>query len=137
MMADVSVEQLQAADSHLTRAFFGCVAAVLLSLCWTLFFASSMKEQAALAALVAFGLFVLQLGFYAWYAISAGWAAKVLGATRWHYVVWILVAPLLALVPIPIVSGIIAVSPLSIKFLLGGQLQTAIREATFGQLHGA
>jgi hypothetical protein len=44
--------------------------------------------------------------------------------------VWILASPILALVPIPLVSRVIAVSPLSIKFLLGGQLQTAIREQT-------
>jgi hypothetical protein len=42
-----------------------------------------------------------------------------------------LAAPFLALVPIPIVSTIIGVSPLSIKFLLGGQLQAAIRARTF------
>ena len=71
-----------------------------------------------------------------WYAISAGAAAKLLGATGWHYVVWILVAPFLARLPIPIVSTIIGVSPLSIKFLLGGQLQTAMRLATFEELHG-
>jgi hypothetical protein len=42
-----------------------------------------------------------------------------------------LVVCVVALIPIPIVSTIIGVSPLSIKFLLGGQLQTAIRERPF------
>ena len=41
------------------------------------------------------------------------------------YVVWILAAPLLAKIPIPLVSTLIAVSPLSIKFLLGSQLHSA------------
>jgi hypothetical protein len=63
-----------------------------------------------------------------WFAFAAGAAAKLLGDNGWKYIVWILAAPFLASIPIPIVSTLIAVSPLSIKFLLGGQLQTAIRE---------
>jgi hypothetical protein len=35
------------------------------------------------------------------------------------------------------VSTIIGVSPFSIKFLLGGQLQAAIRQESFAELHGA
>jgi hypothetical protein len=136
-MGQASVEQLQAADSSLTRSFIACVAGVVLSISWTLFFAPSPQERPGEVVLVGMGLLVLQLGFYVWYAVSAGAAAKLLGATGWHYVVWILVAPFLALLPIPIVSTVIGVSPLSIKFLLGGQLQTAIREATFEQLHSA
>jgi len=41
---------------------------------------------------------------------------------------------LLDLVPIPIVSTIIGASPLSIKFLLSGQLQSAIRDGTIADL---
>ncbi|MEZ5288280.1 MAG: hypothetical protein R2712_26460 [Vicinamibacterales bacterium] len=50
---------------------------------------------------------------------------------------WILVAPFLALVPTPILSMLIGVSPLSIKFLLGGQFQTAMRDAAFAELRSA
>ena len=81
------------------------------------------------------GLLVVQIGLYVWFAIAAGAAARALGGTAWHYVVWILASPVLALVPIPIVSTVIGVSPLSIKFLLGGQLQTAIREQTSMAMH--
>jgi hypothetical protein len=55
----------------------------------------------------------------------------MLGETPWKYVVWILAAPFLSRIPIPIVSTLIGVSPLSIKFLLGGQLQSAIRQRPF------
>ena len=58
-------------------------------------------------------------------------AKEILGEKAWPYVTWILAAPILSLVPIPIVSTLIAASPLSIKFLLGRQLNTAIREAAF------
>lgn len=136
-MGQTSIDQLQAADSRLTRSFIGAVIGFLLGMGFPMFAAPFLRERPIEAAIVALGLLALQVGFYVWYAISAGAAAKLLGATGWHYVVWILVAPFLALLPIPIVSMIIGVSPLSIKFLLGGQLQTAIREATFGQLHGA
>jgi hypothetical protein len=44
-------------------------------------------------------------------------------------------APFLAMIPIPIVSTIIGVSPLSIKFLLGGQLAAAIRQESFAGIH--
>ncbi len=134
-----SIEELQAADSRLTRSFVACVAIVAVGLFWTLFVARPVQpgEVPLLLLLVPLLLLLLQVVFYVWYAISAGAAAKLLGAVRWHYVVWILVAPFLALVPIPIVSAIIGISPLSIKFLLGGQLQTAIRQGTFAQLHEA
>jgi hypothetical protein len=82
-----------------------------------------------------FALGFAQVCFYVWFALAAGAAAKALGGTAWHYIVWILVAPFLALAPLPLVSTVIAVSPLSIKFLLGGQLNTAIREQTSMALH--
>lgn len=77
----------------------------------------------------------IQLASYVWYAVAAGAAARVLGDAGWKYVVWILAAPFLAQLPIPIVSTIIRVSPLSIKFLLGSQLQAAIRQQGFASIH--
>ncbi len=77
----------------------------------------------------------MQIGLYVWFAIAAGAAARALGGTAWHYIVWILASPILSMIPIPLVSTVIAVSPLSIKFLLGGQLQTAIRDQTSMALH--
>lgn len=128
-----TIEQLQSADAGLTRSFIACVATVLTSLGWALFVGPPAPGQVAWFPLLV-GL--CQLAAYVWYAVSAGAAAKAVGAVGWHYVVWILAAPVLALMPIPIVSTIIGVSPLSIKFLLGGQLQTAMREQTFAELHG-
>jgi len=77
----------------------------------------------------------IQLASYVWYAIAAGGAARVLGDKGWTYVAWILAAPFVAKVPIPIVSTLIAVSPLSIKFLLGSQLQEAIRQQGVASIH--
>jgi hypothetical protein len=127
-----TIEELQAADSGLTRSFIASVATGVASIGWALFVGPPPPGEAAWFPLL---VLVCQVGAYVWYAIAAGRAAKVVGAVGWHYVVWILVSPFLRMIPIPIVSTIIAVSPLSIKFLLGGQLQTAMREATFAQLH--
>ena len=140
-MTDVSVEQLQAADSALGRSFIGAATTVVLTLAFGLLVAPSLATSPGSAnpvwAIVALALLAAEIGCYVWYAISAGAAARLLGSPAWHFVTWILVAPFLALAPIPIVSTIIGVSPLSIKFLLGGQLQTAIRQATFSELHRA
>lgn len=134
-MGTASAEDLIKADSGLTRSFLACVVLWVSSFCWALFAAPTSQASAATVPWVPLIILVLQIAGYVWYAISAGAAAKVLGAVGWRYVVWILVAPFLALLPIPIVSMIIGVSPLSIKFLLGGQLQVAIRDATFADMH--
>jgi hypothetical protein len=63
----------------------------------------------------------------------AGYLFAVLSAVAWPMVA----SGFGPLVPIPLVSTVIAVSPLSIKFLLGGQLQTAIREQTSMAMHAS
>ncbi len=130
-MTTPTVDDLMAAESRLNHSLVASVVAVLGSLGWAFLMAKATAGPSQGAALVALALFILQLSCYVWFAVSAGKAAKILGEARWKYVVWILAAPFLALVPIPIVSTLIGVSPLSIKFLLGGQLERAIRERPF------
>jgi hypothetical protein len=121
------IEELMRAESRLTRSFVGAVIGAVLGVGW-MFVGTRPPAGTTDLDPAAVGLALVQFGFYIWYAISAGAAAKLLGDKGWKYVVWILAAPFLARIPIPIVSTLIAVSPLSIKFLLGGQLQTAIRQ---------
>jgi hypothetical protein len=128
-MVEEPVDHLIRVESNLTRSFVGSVCAQLATIVWAFYVAdrsAAGKLQPSVAAGV---LLLLQLGFYVWYAVSAGAAAKALGESGAKYVAWILAAPFLALLPIPIVSTLIGISPLSIKFLLGNQLQTAIRES--------
>ena len=134
-MSAASIDDLVRAESGLNRAFVGYLIAVLGSLAWSMYWPTVPEAQRLNVVLVSMILLVAWIGLLVWYAIAAGRAAKALGATAWHYVAWILASPVLALVPIPLVSTVIAVSPLSIKFLLGGQLQTAIREQ--GSMHYA
>jgi hypothetical protein len=132
-MAETRVDELMRVENRLTRSFIGYLV-VLVAPFIMLFFVSDSTGSARFSA-SALAFLPVQIGLYVWYATSAGAAAKALGGDGWKYVVWILVAPFLALVPIPIVSMIIGVSPLSIKFLLGGQLQTAIRQESFADFH--
>jgi hypothetical protein len=134
-MADTRVDELIRAENRLTRSFIGYLAAVIAPFVVLFSIDSSTRTQSVRFAAFAFLLLLAEIGLFVWYAISAGAAAKALGDKAWKYVVWILVAPFLALIPIPFVSTIIGVSPLSIKFLLGGQLQTAIRQESFADFH--
>lgn len=132
-MAKPSVDDLMAAESRLNHSLVGAVVAVLASLGWAFIMAKGAGGPSEGAGVVPLALFILQVGCYVWFAVSAGKAARILGEAGGKYVVWILAAPFLALVPIPIVSTLIGVSPLSIKFLLGGQLERAIRERPFAE----
>jgi hypothetical protein len=130
-MTKPSVDELMAAESRLNHSMVACVIVLLAGFAWSIVAAKSAPTASPATGVVAVVLVLLQIGCYGWFAVSAGKAAKILGEAGWKYVVWILVAPFLSLLPIPIVSTIIGVSPLSIKFLLGGQLQRAIRERPF------
>jgi len=125
---NTSVDDLLSADSHLTRSFMAAVAGALATMLWAVYAGSTLSW-------VYVTLVLVQFGCYIWYALAAGEAAKALGEHGATYITWILVAPFAALIPIPVLSIAIAVSPLSIKFLLSGQLQSAIREQTFEVMH--
>jgi hypothetical protein len=132
-MAESQFDALVQAESRLTRSFMVAVGVVALWLIWLLFIASPEQMSPTNPTMMTMSL--IQLASYVWYAIAAGGAARVLGDTSWKYVVWILAAPFIAKIPIPFVSTIIAVSPLSIKFLLGSQLQEAIRQQGVASIH--
>ena len=134
-MAEDRMDVLLRAESKLTRAFWAAAAGVIGTLLWAMFVQGPKTDAGSGIAQAGLILALLQFAFYVWYAFAAGAAAKVLGDAGWKYVAWILAAPFLAMIPIPIVSTLIGVSPLSIKFLLGGQLQTAIRQEGFAGIH--
>ena len=136
-MAEDRLEALMRAEAGLTRAFWAAAAGVIGTMLWAMFVMGPQTDAGSGVAQAGLVLAVLQFAFYVWYAFAAGTAAKVLGDAGWKYVVWILAAPFVAMIPIPIVSSLIGISPLSIKFLFGGQLQTAIRQESFAGFHNA
>lgn len=127
-MPKPSLDELFAVESRLNRSFYACVLVMGALLVWLFVVARTDGGDQGPGLWIGLGLAILLLSGYVWYAVSAGAAASALGQPAWKYVTWTLVAPILSMLPIPIVSTIIAVSPLSIKFLLGGQLKTEIRE---------
>lgn len=132
-MAESQFDALVRAESRLNRSFVVAVGVVALWLVWLLFIASPDQMSPTNSTMMTMS--AIQLASYIWYAIAAGGAARVLGDKGWKYVAWILAAPFIARIPIPIVSTLIAVSPLSIKFLLGSQLQQAIRHQGVASIH--
>ncbi len=136
-MTTSALEQLHHADATLTRAFVANIAcgAALFVLAYVVAATGARDSLAASASQTL--ILLAQVGCYVWYAIAAGTAAHLVGGTRWHYVAWVLAAPLVAMIPIPVVASLVRISPLAIKFLLGGQLQSAIRAETFRIFHEA
>jgi hypothetical protein len=78
--------------------------------------------------LLAFCGYVIYLVFICMTAIAVN---KPFGL----YLAWGIGGPLLSLFPIPIISTILGVTPLIIKFLLSGEIRTLIRLRTLRDLH--
>ena len=127
-MVKSRAEQLAIADTHLTSSFIGFIACAALYLAWAFMVAATRGRDSWLANLSESQVLTLRMGFYGWYAHAAGTAARLIGGTWWHYTAWVCLAPAVAALQIPLVSTVAAVSPVSIKFLLGGQLQRSIQD---------
>ena len=78
-------------------------------------------------------LAALFLGAYAWFAYAATAAAGRVGRSRALVLGWLVAAPLLALLPIPFLSTVLQASPLSLKFILAGELRATIQERMFAE----
>jgi hypothetical protein len=126
-MAKPSVEELEAVESRLNRAFMLALVAVVCSVTAGLVLPPPADRGTAEWA-ISLGALLFVVGAYVWFAVAIGRAATYLVASPWKYVLWVLAAPFLALLPIPIVSTLIGVSPLSLKFLFAGQLRSEVRE---------
>lgn len=133
-MADSRFEELVQADARLSRSFIAAVTVVVAVIVWLMFLAGPREAEEASGTTVV--LMLLQFASYVWYAIAAGGAAKVLGDSGWKYVAWIIAAPVLSRLPIPLVSFVILASPLAIKLLLGSRLQSEIRRESVAVMHG-
>jgi hypothetical protein len=117
--------------ANLNRSFAACVLFFVLNLLAPAVLGLPYSARSASIAVI---LLLAMIGSYVWYAIAAALAARTLGERAWTYVTWILIAPfvsqLVSLIGIPFMGSVLAASPLSIKFLLGNQLDEALRSAT-------
>ena len=72
------------------------------------------------------------LAAYLWFAVGVARVAARLGKKALLYLAWMLGAPVVgSLIGVPLVSGAIAASPLSLKWLLGSELRATIAARTF------
>jgi len=129
-----SVEQLIAADSSLTRSFAAFAVLWLVGILWQFVVAAARPAAPASFLWMSRVLAIVQIAAQVWYATSAARAATMVGETSWHYATAILLLPLPGLVGPPSRLTMIGASPLSIKFLLSGRLQTAVRDASFAEM---
>jgi len=107
------------------------VTAFVLNLGWPFFVRITGPAYARWAGYVEITLAVAFLAAYVWFACAATMAAARVGRSRVLVLGWLLAAPILALVPIPVVSTIIQASPLSLEFILAAELRATIHERTF------
>jgi hypothetical protein len=119
------------AETRLDRSFAAAVTAFLLNLGWPLFLRLTGPAYVRGAGVVEIALAMALLAAYAWFAYAAMVAAARVGRSRGLVLGWLLAAPLLSLLPLPIVSTVLLASPLSLKFILAAELRATIRERTF------
>ena len=102
----------------------------LLNLGWPFFVRLTGPAYVRGAGGVEIALAVAFLAAYTWFAYAATVAAARVGRSRVLVLGWLLAAPLLSLLPLPVVSTALQASALSLKFILAHELRATIRERT-------
>ena len=126
-----SVQDLLAIERSLDRTFAVAVTAVLAELCWPLALRAMEQSNASWGETVQIVLTVAMFGAYVWFALAVRRAATAVGSPGGLFLIWVLAAPVFAVLKMGLVSAVIIASPLSLKFLLSGQLRSKIHDRTF------
>jgi hypothetical protein len=134
----LSVKELMRIDARLNRAFYAAVAAIIFYVAVSIFSISPVREprsgSPALALIIVLFL-ILAVGAYVWYVVSIYLTATAIKKPTGLYLFWAIGGPILSLLPIPIISNVLTVTPLIIKFLLSGEIRTMIRLRTLRDMH--
>ena len=125
-----SVDGLLAVESRLDRSFGWAITAFLLTTFWPLAARTMGVRGHAWANVVWVALTLAYIACYVWFAFAAGAAATRVGRSRVLVSGWTLAVLLLPILFGGILSALIAASPLSLRFLLAGELRSLIREKT-------
>jgi hypothetical protein len=136
-MTPPSIDQLLDIERQLDRSFVVSVVLLLALLGLPVYLRLTDQYGQRWAAVLAATLGVALLASYVWFAVSVSRTVKALGRNWRPYLAWLVLAPLffpLAFcLPIPLLPWAIAASPLSLKFLLSGQLRSEIHDRTFAE----
>jgi hypothetical protein len=134
----LSVKELMKIDARLNRSFYAAVAALIISIAVSIFSISPAREprtgSLALALIIILLLFSA-VAAYVWYVVSIYLTAAAIKKPSGLYLFWAIGGPILSLLPIPIISIVLAVTPLIIKYLLSGEIRTMMRLQTLRDLH--
>jgi hypothetical protein len=138
----LTVKDLLGIESRLNRSFYAAVSAYIFSFVLGLFFGpllnprANLRENVMALLLVVVILLGAILAFagYVWYVIAIYQTAKAIHKP-YGYLLWAILGPVLSILPIPIVSIALAVTPVTIKFLLSEELRTRARLQTLRDLH--
>ena len=129
------MDTLLNAQSRLDSGFTGCIVALMAGLGWLLYVKMADLWTKPWAGTVGWALVAVIGLTYVLFAVAAARAARALGNNAAGYLVWIVGAPLLGIVVILAgelyVGTAIFASPISLKILLGRELETVIHDRTF------
>jgi hypothetical protein len=135
---NLSVQDLQEIESRLNRAFMAAVSSCILYLViGGMFGPMLLKPHAHKLPLALAVIICLLLAFagYIWYLISIYQTATAIHKSGGFFLTWAILGPVLSILPIPVISIALSVSPLIIKFLLANDLRTMTRMQTLRDLH--
>jgi hypothetical protein len=127
------IEDLLAAEARLDRSFGVAVVAFLMKSAWPAYLQLTRQQAVQWVGAVEAALFVGMVVTYLWFAHAATAAAGRVGRSRVLVGGWILLAPVCAFLPIPVVTKLIEASPLSLKFILSSEIRSVIHERTFAE----
>jgi hypothetical protein len=125
-----SVEELLVVEERFDRSFRLAVVAFITQAGWPVLARLMGVAGLGWATTVLLLLAAGMIASYAWFAYSAAIAASRLGRSGLLIGAWIALAPIVSLLQIPVVSTLIGASPLSIRFLLAGELRSEIHAKT-------
>jgi hypothetical protein len=132
-MSPAPIDRLLAIERQLDRSFVVCVVLLLVSLGLPVFLRLTDQSAGLGSGVLAAALGTALFGCYVWFAVSVARAAKGVGGRWIPYLAWLVLSPLFLCLPIPLLSHLIAASPLSLKFFLSGQLRSEIHRRTFAE----
>ena len=135
---NLKVKDLHAIEDRLNRGFYAAVIALLIYLALAAYGSSFLDTASPLAVwilIIILVSFLFAVAGYIWYVVSIARTTRALGKSSALYILWLLLAPILSLAPIPVISLIIGVSPLIIKFIISSEIRARIRSQTLRDLH--
>ena len=131
-MPEPTIDELLAAEAAMDNSFAACGLVLLLKVVWSGVLMLLRGAAYGWPLDVNGALSLALLTAYLWFAVGVARVAARLGKKALLYLAWMLGAPVVgSLIGVPLVSGAIAASPLSLKWLLGSELRATIAARTF------